>query len=161
MATANDITSIVNVSLTSTTKEETNGFTAPEWTTYPSTEELSKVWAEANRLKDGSEVIVAEKNNKIIGFIVFKMEFDYCYIDNIDITRDEQKKGIGKALVTHVENIAKTKGYTLMKTDTTENAEGMPWKSFGFWMKMGYKDPGERLTTKWDFKTIPFIKNLK
>ena len=161
MATANDITSIVNVSLTSTTKEETNGFTAPEWTTYSSTEELSKVWAEANRLKDGSEVIVAEKNNKIIGFIVFKMEFDYCYIDNIDITRDEQKKGIGKALVTHVENIAKTKGYTLMKTDTTENAEGMPWKSFGFWMKMGYKDQGERLTTKWDFKTIPFIKNLK
>ena len=140
MATANDITSIVNVSLTSTTKEETNGFTAPEWTTYSSTEELSKVWAEANRLKDGSEVIVAEKNNKIIGFIVFKMEFDYCYIDNIDITRDEQKKGVGRALVTHVENIAKTKGYTLMKTDTTENAEGMPWKSFGFWMKMGYKD---------------------
>ena len=48
-----------------------------------------------------------------------------------------------------------------MKTDTTENIEGIPWKSHGFWIKMGYKDIGERLITKWDFKTIPFVKNLK
>lgn len=160
-ATINDIRSIVNVSLASTTKEETQGFTTPEWVTYSSSEELTKVWAEGNRLRDGSEIIVAEKNRKTVGFIVFKLECDYCYIDNIDITRDEQRKGIGRALVTHVENMAKAKGYSLMKTDTTESAEGIPWKSYGFWIKIGYKDTGERLTTKWDFKTIPFVKNLK
>jgi ribosomal protein S18 acetylase RimI-like enzyme len=104
---------------------------------------------------------VAEKNRKVVGFIVFKMECDYCYIDNIDIARAEQRKGIGRALVTHVEDIARAKGLYSMKTDTTENAKGVPWKSYGFWTRIGYKDTGERLTTKWDFKTIPFVKNLK
>jgi len=48
-----------------------------------------------------------------------------------------------------------------MKTDTVESAEGIPWKSYGFWTRIGYKDTGERLATKWDFKIIPFIKNLR
>jgi len=84
-ATRNDIPSIVNVRLASTVKGETQGFEAPEWVTYSSSEELRRAWAEENRLKDGSEVIVAEKSRKIVGFIVFKMEYDHCYIDNIDI----------------------------------------------------------------------------
>jgi len=112
-------------------------------------------------LKDGSEVVVAEKDGKVVGFIVFKRERDWVYIDNIDIIKDEQRKGIGRALVAHVENIAITNGYSNMKTDTTQNAEGVPWKSYGFWIKMGYRDTGKRLPTKWDFKTIPFVKNLK
>lgn len=160
-ATMNDIPSIVDVSLASTAREETQGFVAPEGIAYSSSEELRKAWAEENRLKDGSEVIVAEKNRKIVGFIVFKMEYDHCYIDNVAITRDDQRKGTGRAIVRHVENLVKVNGYSLMKTDTTESAEGIPWKSYGFWTKMGYKDTGERLTTKWNFKTIPFVKNLE
>jgi len=160
-ATLDDIHCIVKVNLSAAPKEETKGFAAPEWVTYSSPEELRKVWAEENRLKDDSEVVVAEKDGKVIGFIVFKREHHYVYIDDIYITKGEQRKGIGRALVTHVENIAIANGYSLMKTDTTENAEGVPWKSYGFWTKMGYKDTGERLPTKWDFKTIPFVKNLK
>jgi len=160
-ATLGDIPSIVKVDLLAAPKEEIKGFAAPEWVTYRSPEELRKVWAEDNRLKDGSEVIVAEKNGKVIGFIVFKRERDHVYIDVIHITKDEQRKGVGRVLVTHIENIAIANGYSLMKTDTTENEEGVPWKSYGFWTKMGYKDTGERLPTKWDFKTIPFVKNLK
>jgi len=160
-ATTDDIPSIVKVSLASATREELHGFSAPEWVAFSSSEELSKVWVEGNRLKDGFDVIVAEKNGEIVGFIVFKMEPDHGYIDNIDIVKDEQRKGIGRALVEHVENMAKAKGYSLMKTDTTENAEGVPWKSYGFWIKMGYKNKGERLPTKWNFKTILFVKELK
>jgi len=160
-ATPDDIPSIVKVSLASTTKEEVQGFSAPDWVTFSSSEELRKVWVEENRLKDGLEVIVAEKNGELVGFIVFKMECDHGYIDNIDITEDEQRKGIGRALVEHVENIAKAKGHSVMKTDTTENIEGVPWKSYGFWIKMGYKNKGERLPTKWSFKTIPFDKRLE
>jgi len=160
-ATVYDISSINSVSLAATAREESRGFSAAEWVTYSSPEELEKVWAVENKLKDGSEVIVAEKNGKVVGFIVFKMEFDHGYIDNIDIAKEEQRKGIGRTLVTHVENIAIAKGLSLMKTDTTESAEGVPWKSYGFWIKMGYKDTGERVPTKWEFKTIPFVKNLK
>ena len=160
-ASVNDIPSIVRVSLTASTIEEARGFSAPEWTTYLTPEELTKIWVEENRLKDGFEVVVAEKDENVVGFIVFKQEHDHFYIDNIDVTKNEQGKGIGKALVSHVENIAIANGYALMKTDTTENAEGISWKSYGFWTKMGYIDTGERLPTKWDFKTIPFGKNLK
>jgi len=55
----NDIPAIVKVRLTSTVKGETQGFGAPEWVTYSSSEELRNTWAEENRLRDGSEVIVA------------------------------------------------------------------------------------------------------
>jgi len=160
-ASVNDIPSIVRVSLTASTIEEARGFSAPEWTTYLTPEELRKIWVKENRLKDGFEVVVAEKDENVVGFIVFKRERDHFYIDNIDVAKNEQGKGSGKALVTHVENMATANGYSLMKTDTTENAEGIPWKSYGFWTKMGYIDIGERLPTKWDFMTIPFVKNLK
>jgi ribosomal protein S18 acetylase RimI-like enzyme len=160
-ASVNDISSIVQASLASASKKETEGFAAAEWVTYSSPEELRKVWDKENKLKDGSEVVVAEKERRIVGFIVFKMERDHVYIDDIDIRKEEQRKGIGKTLVKHVEDVALANGYTSVRTDTTENAEGQPWKSYGFWRKMGYKDTGERLLTKWSFKTIPFVKSLK
>ncbi len=147
--------------MSSKTRSELVGFSAPEFWIFSSPEALTGVWGKGNRLKDGFEVIVAEKDGRVVGFIVFKKERDHVDIDNLDITKDEQGKGIGRALVAHVESIAKSCGYSLMKTDTTENAQGVPWKSYGFWTKMGYKDTGERLRTKYDFKTIPFIKNLK
>jgi GNAT superfamily N-acetyltransferase len=156
-----DIPSIVEVNLSSKTRSEIAGFSAPEFWIFSSPEALTSVWDKGNRLKDGFEVIVAEKDGRVVGFIVFKKERDHVDIDNLDIRKDEQGKGIGRALVAHVESIAKSCGYSLMKTDTTENAQGVPWKSYGFWTKMGYKDTGERLRTKNDFKTIPFIKNLK
>jgi hypothetical protein len=84
------------------------------------------------RLTDGSEIAIAEKNERVVRFIVFKKEPDHVYIGDVDITRDQQKKGIVKALVAYVENIAFANGYYLMKTDTTENADGIPWKSYGF-----------------------------
>lgn len=63
--------------------------------------------------------------------------------------------------VEYVEELAKSKGFDVITTDTTENAKGVPWKAYGFWKKMGYKDIGERLATKYDFKTIPLVKRLK
>ena len=41
-ATMNDIPSIVNVRLASTVKGETQGFEAPEWVTYSSSEEMRR-----------------------------------------------------------------------------------------------------------------------
>jgi ribosomal protein S18 acetylase RimI-like enzyme len=104
---------------------------------------------------------VAEDEGKMVGFIVFKMERDYGHIDNIVVAKEEQGKRIGRALVAYVEGVAKSKGCYLMKTATTENADGVPWKSYGFWIRMGYEDTGERLPTNYDFKEIPLIKRLK
>lgn len=155
-----DVPAIVQSCVTSASEEETEGFAAPEWLTYSCPDELRKAWATENKLNDGSEVVVAEKNGHVVGFIVFSFERNWAYIDNIDVTRPEQGKGIGRALVTYVETAAAANGYKCIKTDTTENAQGVPWKSYGFWTRMGYKDTGARLSTRWSFKTIPFVKRL-
>jgi ribosomal protein S18 acetylase RimI-like enzyme len=160
-ASAEDIPAIVRVRRDAFTDEEAQGFTPPKSNIFCSSEELRKAWAQKDMWKDGWKVAVAEKSRIIAGFIVFKAGHGCCYIDNLNVARERQREGIGRALVAYTENVAKSKGCSLMKTDTTENAEGTPWKSYAFWTRMGYKDTGERHPTKWSFKTIPFEKSLK
>ena len=160
-ATARDIPSIVKVRLITLTKEELRGFSSPEFAYTSSIEGLQKTWGSRNRLKDGFEVFVAETEGRLVGYIMFKIEGDSGYIDDVVVAKEEQGKGIGRALVVYVEDIAKAKGCLFMKSDTTESTAGVPWRSYGFWTRMGYEDTGERLPTNYDFKEIPFIKKLK
>ncbi len=159
-ATINDVPSIVKIRRAAFTQEEVKGFTTPQPSIYYTCEGLRAAWDKDNKLKDGWEVFVAERDQRIVGFIVFKIEHNCGYIDNLNVARDSQGKGVGRALVRYIEDIAKSAGICVVKTDTTENAAGVPWKSYVFWTKMGYKDTGERLTTEYDFKEIPFVKNL-
>lgn len=160
-ATVRDVPSIVKVRLAALTEEEIRGFSAREFAITSSPEKLREVWDKENRLKDGFEVFLAEDDGRLVGYMMFKVEGDSGYIDDVVVAKEERGKGIGKALVAYVEGIAKSKGCSFMKTDTTENANGVAWKSYGFWTRMGYEDTGERLPTNYDFKEIPFIKKLK
>ena len=160
-ATIRDIPSIVKIRLATLAEEEISGFSAPEFAYSSSIEKLQEVWSTGNMLKDGFEVFVAEEKDRLVGYIMFKVDGDSGYIDNIVVAKVEQGKRIGKALVGYVESLAKSKGCSHMKTDTTENANGIAWRSYGFWTSMGYKDTGIRLPTKYSFKEIPFVKNLK
>lgn len=160
-ASITDVPSIVGVRSGTLTDQEISGFTVPGNNLYSSEEKLMEIWDRDNRLKDGSEVFVAVSKGKVIGFIVFNMDDYDDNIDNIVVAKKEQRKGVGRALVEYVEQLAKSRGMDIIKTDTTENAKGVPWKAYGFWKKMGYKDAGERLATDYDFKTIPLAKKLK
>jgi len=160
-ATANDIPAIVKVRRTAFTEKEVRGFTTPEHSIFYSQKELKKAWVKENQLAGGWRVFVAEDSRGVIGFIVFKMESEMGYIDNINIAKDSQQMGVGAALVSYAEGLARSEGINKMLTDTTENAEGKPWKSYAFWIRMGYKDTGERRKTKWSFKEIPFVKNIE
>jgi len=159
-ATREDIPSIVEVRRASTTDEETIGFSAPEWRTFLDVEKLRDEWTTGNRLKEDYEVIVSERGGQIVGYLVFKREHEHLYIDALHIRKSEQKRGVGKALLEYLEKLAIESGMARIETDTTENADGVPWISYDFWIKMGFKDTGERLKTKWDFRTIPFVKWL-
>jgi GNAT superfamily N-acetyltransferase len=160
-ASTRDIASIVAVRVGALTKEDISGFSIPEDNLYSSTEKLRKVWDIENRLTDGFEVFVAECKGRIVGFIVYKMENCDDNIDNVVVIKEEQGKGIGRALVEYVEELAKSKGYCLIKTGTTENVNGVPWRAYGFWKKMGYEDIGERISTEYGFKVISLVKRLK
>ncbi len=159
-ASIRDVKSIVEIRLGAVTGEEILEFGVPEDNLYSSTDKLGKNWDKDNLLKDGYEVFVSEDRDKIIGFIVFTMKGS-DNIDNIVVAKEEQGKGVGKALVEYVEGLAKSRGFEVIGTDTTENAMGVAWKAYGFWRRMGYEDTGERGSTEYDFKVIPLVKNLK
>jgi ribosomal protein S18 acetylase RimI-like enzyme len=159
-ATSKDIPSMVKVRRAAFTAEEVQGFTTPEPSVFYYPEKMKEAWNKDNRLKDDWRIYVAEAN-EVVGFIVFRVETGIGYIENINIAKDQQRRGVGKALVKYVEQIAKSEGAHIMHTDTTENVEGIPWKSYAFWTKMGYKDTGERITTEWSFKEIRFVKKLQ
>jgi GNAT superfamily N-acetyltransferase len=161
VATIRDISGIVKIRLKTLTDEEISGFSAPEFATTSSNEKLLKLWDKGNRLKDGFEVFLAEDEGRLLGYMMFKLEGDSGYIDDIVVAKEEQGKGVGRALVTYAEGVAKSQKCYLMKTDTTENANGIPWRSYNFWLRMGYQDTGERIPTDYDFKEIPFIKKLQ
>ena len=156
-----DIGSIVKVRLGALKEKELVGFIAPRANLHWSIEKLQEMWNKENRLRDGSEAFVAEDNGKVIGFIVYNMQVVDDNIDNIVVAREEQGRGVGRALVAYVEELAKSRGFDFITTDTTENANGVPWKAYGFWKKMGYKDKGRRLSTEDNFKVIPLIKRLR
>jgi ribosomal protein S18 acetylase RimI-like enzyme len=156
-----DISSIVHVRLGALTENEVAGFTVPGDNPYVSIERLRAIWKKNNRLKDGCEVFVAESRGKVVGFIVYNMNSRNDNIDNLVVAKEEQGKGVGRALVEYVEQLAMARGYHIIRTDTTENAEGVPWKAYGFWRKIGYEDTGERVLTEYGFKVIPLVKRLK
>jgi len=159
-ATISDVPSIVEIRLGAVTDEDVSEFGVPEDSLYSSITKLREMWDFGNRLKDGFEVFVVEEQGKVIGFIVFNMKGD-DNIDNIVVAKSEQGKGVGRALVEFVEGLALSRGFSVLKTDTTESALGVPWKAYGFWRKMGYEDKGVRLSTEYGFKVIPLTKNLK
>ena len=160
-ASINDISSIVEIRVGALTEEEVSGFVVPGDNLYSSVEKLRKVWDRENRLTGSFEVFVAECKGRVIGFIVYNMEDCNDNIDNIVVAKKEQGKGVGRALVEYVEELAKSRGFYVLKTDTTENAEGVPWKAYGFWRRMGYEDTGKRLSSKYGFRNIPLVKRLK
>jgi ribosomal protein S18 acetylase RimI-like enzyme len=159
-ATIKDISSIVKIRLETLSDYEISGFSAPEFANTSSPEALLDSWERGNMLKDGCEVFLAEDDRRIVGYMMFKVEGDSGYIDDIVVYKEEQGKGVGKKLVTYAEDIAKSLGCHFMKTDTTENISGVPWRSYNFWLKMDYEDTEERIPTKYDFKEIHFIKKL-
>ena len=131
-ASNTDVPSIVEVRLGALTEEEVSGFIVPGESLYASFEKLRKMWDRENLLKDGLEVFVAECEVKVVGFIVYNMKSPDDNIDNLVVAKEEQGKGVGRSLVEFVEGLAKSRGYNVMCTDTTENAEGVTWRARRF-----------------------------
>ncbi|HTY75737.1 MAG TPA: GNAT family N-acetyltransferase [Candidatus Nanoarchaeia archaeon] len=160
-ATIEDIPSIVKVRLNALTDKEIQGYSALELPVTASAEKLRESWSRGNRLKDDLEVFIAEDRGMLIGYMMCNVDADAGYIDDLVVAKEKQGMGIGKALVGYIEDAARSKGCSVMKTDTTENVNGVPWRSYEFWIKMGYEDFGERLPTNYGFKIIPLVKKLK
>ena len=73
-ASLKDIPSIVKIRLNSLDTKNLIGFSVPNSNDLWSIEKLQKEWLTENRMKDGCEVFLAEKDNQVIGFIFYNME---------------------------------------------------------------------------------------
>ncbi len=95
------------------------------------------------------EELEEEKNNMLIGAFEEDDILGCCMLveENPQIVRlrqmavlnDLQGKGIGRALMTFAENIARDRGYKILSMHARKNA-------IGFYEKMGYKVSGDEFT---------------
>lgn len=139
----------------SATDEEVRDFAPPEGISQKFLEELKD---ELKRLDHG--VIVAEKNGIPVGFAYYTSGNDFVEIQEVDVIREYQGQGIGRALIKHIEKTAKEKGINRLVTGTSINKDEKPWKAYGFWIRMGFTDTGERIQGLHGLKYVRFVKQL-
>jgi ribosomal protein S18 acetylase RimI-like enzyme len=89
------------------------------------------------------EVIVAESAGRVAGYVTVEDRAEDLELVNIDVRREQQGQGIGSQLVQFVEERAVREGRRAVTLGTTRNADGVPWKSLGWWQKLGYTVTGE------------------
>jgi len=145
-ADESDFPAIVEIMQTSASIEELNGF-VPQGALDSrvagvSTKFLAKLRKELQHREHG--VIVTEKDGKPVGFTYCRYERDCIGIEEMDVRKEYQQQGIGKALVQYIEKMAREKGSKRLKTGTSINKEGKPWKAYWFWIHMGFIDTGRR-----------------
>jgi GNAT superfamily N-acetyltransferase len=73
-----------------------------------------------NYLENGGEFLVGELNGQIIVMGAFRRISDTCAeIKRMRVHPDYWRQGLGQAMLTRLEQIAKAKGYTSLVLDTT------------------------------------------
>lgn len=164
-ATRTDIPGIVWCNLTSKTVEEIVGYGPPlDQRLFANEKRLEQTWRSENEV-DGELVYVYEEGGKVVGFVVIRVDPDAVELDNIDVARDFQGNGIGEALVSFVEDLARDLSKKYVTLDTSRNKEtGKPWRAYWFWLKMGYSIDGEVQTDlgqQCGFTEIRFRKSIQ
>jgi ribosomal protein S18 acetylase RimI-like enzyme len=154
-ATKRDYPEILKIMNGAVSSKELKGFVPPP--------EITKKFL--NNLKSQLElkehgVLIADLSTESVGFVFFIQENDCLEIEEIDVLADYQKRGIGRALVNKVERIAKDRKVAFLKTGTSINNKGIPWRAYEFWLRMGFKDTGERWDSGYGFSYCKFIKRL-
>lgn len=85
---------------------------------------------------------VAEKSDKIVGFITLDSDFGEAKIGWIGVHPENQREGIGKRLVNKVEKEFKNIGAKKLRVDSVgeKEAEGTPYEgTIKFYKALGFK----------------------
>jgi ribosomal protein S18 acetylase RimI-like enzyme len=142
-----DIPAIVECANFSSSEEEGEGFGTPfSQRTFNDAGRLSAAWRDPNVVGSDDadeEVIVAETDGRVIGYVTLEDRGEDLELVNIDVHREQQRRGVGSGLVEFVEQRAVREGRRAVTLGTTRSAEGIPWKSLGWWQKLGYTVTGE------------------
>lgn len=159
-ATREDIPALVLISNTSVGEDEDAGFGTPRSESlFSDPRWLSAVWEEPNRVR-GEEVLVAVLDDRIVGLVTIEDRGPDLELINIDIAKDLQGRGIGTRLVRSVEERARRDGKKAVTLGTSRNAAGVPWKSFPWWLSLGYTVTGEE-ENDWTRSIGPEVREIR
>lgn len=161
-ANEEDIPGIVSCNLSAKTEEELKGFAPPRgFSPFHSVKKLRDAWVSPN-IVDGGMLFVCD-SGRIEGYVSIIENDDFVEIDNIDVAKEFQGFGLGRRLVEFVEEYSCKREFQRIVLGTTKNKDGIPWKGYQFWLKMGYV-PFEEIETavgrKYRFKEIRLEKRL-
>ena len=80
---------------------------------------------------------VAVDEERLVGFYTLEEKYGNAWIENLWILPEHIGKGIGKALFLHALELARQRGYTILRLEADPNAAG-------FYEKMGMYQISER-----------------
>ncbi|OGS48429.1 MAG: hypothetical protein A3K68_01450 [Euryarchaeota archaeon RBG_16_68_13] len=142
-ATREDIPGIVQVVTSSVLEGEDLGFGGPgSGSVFGDSGRLSTAWQEPNRVRS-EEVLVADAGGRIVGCVAVEDRGEALELVDIDVPREFQRRGIGTRMVRSVEERARREGKRAVTLGTSRSAAGVPWKSFPWWLSLGYRVTGE------------------
>ena len=163
LATKHDIPQIVHIDQTAVVDDELVGYGPPaSKRVFADEDKLRAVWV--GKSVEGMLVYVIEEDERILGFSLIRVDPDAVELDDIVVAIEHQRRGIGTAMVGFVENLARNLGKQYVTLGTTRKTKnGIPWKSYSFWLKQGYAVEDEIETEEgrtYGFTEIRFRKKV-
>jgi ribosomal protein S18 acetylase RimI-like enzyme len=120
---------------------------------------LAAVWRDPN-IVQGEEVLVAELDRRIVGYVTIEDREGELEVVNIDVPLQLQGRGFGTMLVRFVEDRARAEGKRAVTAGTSRNAEGVPWKSLPWWEHLGYRVTHEE-ENAWTRSIGPEVREIR
>jgi N-acetylglutamate synthase-like GNAT family acetyltransferase len=120
---------------------------------------LAEVWRDPN-VVEGEEVLVAEREGRIVGCVTVEDRGGELELVNIDVPLQLQGRGIGTILVRSVEERARSEGKQAVTLGTSRNAEGVAWKSLPWWQHLGYQVTHEE-ENAWTRSIGPRVREIR
>lgn len=104
---------------------------------------FSTPWSEETLLdafKNGTKFFVAEKGNKVLGYIGISCILDEGYITNVAVFPECRRQGIGKALLERVFSLARDEGLSFVSLEVRESNT----PAITLYEALGFKAEGKR-----------------
>src|SRR5881296_2997937 len=142
-ATRQDIPAIVMISNSSVDEAKDIGFGTPRSELVFSDEDrLSAAWEDPNFVRE-EEVWLADIDGRVVGYVTVQDRGEALELNNIDVPRNLQGRGIGTRMVRLVEDRARRESKRSVTLGTSRNAAGVAWQSLPWWQSRGYRITGE------------------
>lgn len=89
---------------------------------------------------DAGRLWVATDDEEVAGYVVYYPRGDHMHLENIAVLPDRQGRGIGRALIAHVEEEARERGLAAVELYTNEKMT----ENLRLYPRLGYRETGRR-----------------